>query len=354
MAKEKKFEPKFEITNTLLTKISRIDAAQEVIINAPLIPSWERKFREEAVLRSVHHSTKIEGNELSMSEVEKVLTGGKLQTRRIRDIQEVVNYRNVVQYISESFAEGEHKEVKEKNLQDVHRLLTEDIIPDKWRGTYRDKKAMEVDVISGEVVFEAVAPEELDERLDAFFAWYNSESGRDWHPVIRSGILHYQLTYIHPFVEGNGRTARSMATLSLYNDGYDIKRFFCLDEFYDQDVEGYYEHLAHTDKAGDMTKWLEYVSDGLGEELNRIKKKIVGLSRDSVFKKKVGGQIALSPRQIKIIKFIEKNGCLQNQHFRKLFQDISDDTVLRELKPLQTKGLIKKQGRTRGARYVLN
>jgi len=184
--KEKKFEPKFEITNTLLTKISRIDAAQEVIINAPLIPSWERKFREEAVLRSVHHSTKIEGNELSMSEVEKVLTGGKVQTRRIRDIQEVVNYRNVVQYISESFAEGERKEVKEKNLQDIHSLLTEDIIPEKWRGTYRDKKAMEVDVISGDVVFEAVAPEELDERLDAFFAWYNSESGRDWHPVIRS------------------------------------------------------------------------------------------------------------------------------------------------------------------------
>lgn len=347
------YEPKFQITNTLLKQIAKIDAAQEVIVNAPLIPAWERKFQEEAVLRSVHHSTKIEGNKLSLNEVEKVLEGDKVQARRVRDIQEVVNYRNVVRYINEKFAEGEGKEVTEQHMKDIHNILTEEIIPGKWRGRYRDKKAMEVDVVSGDVVFEAVPPEEVGERTEEFFKWYNSEKGKEWHPVIRSGVIHYVITYIHPFVEGNGRTARSVATLSLYNDGYDIKRFFCLDEYYDQDVERYYEHLAHTDKTGDLTRWLEYMAEGLAEELDRIKEKIVELSRDSAFKKKVGGQVALSDRQIKIIKFIEKNGYLQNKHFRKLFPDISDDTVLREIKPLIKKGLLKKKGRTKAARYIL-
>lgn len=347
------FEPKFVITNTLLKRVAKIDAAQEVILNAPMVPSWERKFQQEAVSRSAHHSTKIEGNELSMRDVEKVLTGGKVETRRIRDIQEVINYRNVCQYISDHFSAGEAKAVTESNFKSVHKLLTDSIIPDQWRGRYRDKKAMEVDIASGKTVFEAVPPAQIEKKLTDFFEWYNSKQGREWHPVIRSGVLHYQITYIHPFVEANGRTARSMATLSLYNDGYDIKRFFALDEYYDQDVEGYYSALASADKEGDMTEWLEYFSDGIGEELTRIKERIISLSRDRAIRERVGGQIALSDRQMDIMNFIEKVGYFQNKDFRALYPDLSDDTILRELKSLLEKKLLKKQGKTRGARYIL-
>lgn len=347
------FEPKFTITNTLLKRISKIDAAQEVILNAPLVPAWERKFQQEAAFRSAHHSTKIEGNELSMKDVETVLTGGKVQTHRIRDIQEVINYRNASQYISDHFSEGERKTVTEGNMKAIHKALTVDILPAEWRGRYREKNAMEVEVVSGKTVFEAMPPSKLEKSLRDLFFWYNSREGKDWHPVIRAGILHYQITYIHPFVEANGRTARTMATLSMYNDGYDIKKFFSLDEYYDQDVEEYYRYLQSADKTGDMTQWLEYFSDGLGEELCRIKDRIIALSRDRAFRERVGGQIALSERQIDIIKFIEKVGYFQNKDFRALYPDLSDDTILRELKPLIEKKLIKKQGKTRGARYVL-
>jgi len=346
------FKPKFRITNTLLTKVAKIDAAQEIIVNAPLIPAWERKFQEEAVLRSVHHSTKIEGNELSMGEVEKVLMGGKVQTRRIRDVQEVINYRNVVKYIGENFVDKK-KDVWEDTLFTIHKMLTENIIPDFWRGRYRDKKAYEVDVGSGNIVAEMVAPEEIEKRVKELFLWYNGKKGKELHPIIRAGILHYQITYIHPFVEANGRTARAMATLSLCNDGYDIRRFFCLDEYYDQDVERYYYFLKITDETQDMTKWLEYFADGLREELEKIKTKVIELSRDTAFKNKIGGQIALSERQIKILKFIQKNGAFYNKDFKKIFPDLSDDTVLRELKLLLEKKLIRKEGKTKGAKYVL-
>ncbi|MEK7592657.1 MAG: hypothetical protein AAB508_04680, partial [Patescibacteria group bacterium] len=86
------YAPKFSITNQILKNIGIIEAAKEVIENAPLVPAWESKFREEAMIRTVHHWTHIEGNELNYSEAGQVLAGGEVVGRE-RDIQEVLNYR---------------------------------------------------------------------------------------------------------------------------------------------------------------------------------------------------------------------------------------------------------------------
>src|SRR3989338_8885025 len=92
------YQPKFSINNKLLTLIGTIEAAREVIINAPLLPAYEKKFREEAIVRTVHHGTHIEGNELNIEEAQRVLAGNPI-VGRDRDIQEVINYRNVLRYI---------------------------------------------------------------------------------------------------------------------------------------------------------------------------------------------------------------------------------------------------------------
>src|SRR3989339_1866606 len=99
------FSPAYTISNKILKYIGIIEAAKEVIENAPLVPAWEAKFREEAIVRTVHHGTHIEGNELNFTEAEKVLAGAKV-VGRDRDIQEVINYRNVINYL-DYVAEGE-------------------------------------------------------------------------------------------------------------------------------------------------------------------------------------------------------------------------------------------------------
>ena len=91
------FNPKFRITNRILLNIGKIEAAREVIENAPLVPSYEKKFREEAIIRTVHHGTHIEGNSLDQKEVADVLEGKKVSARD-RDIQEVLNYREVLNF----------------------------------------------------------------------------------------------------------------------------------------------------------------------------------------------------------------------------------------------------------------
>ena len=103
-----------------------------------------------------------------------------------------------------------------------------------------------------------------------------------------------------------------------------------------------------------MTHWLEYFIEGLAIELTRIKEKVKSLSTDLKIKKSMGGQqLALSERQIKIVEFIQENGFLQNKAFFELFPMISEDTVLRELKDLMKKGILQKQGSTKGVRYTL-
>ena len=84
------YEPKFSITNKILKNIGIVEAAREVIVNSPMVPAYEKKFREEAIVRTVHHGTHIEGNELNITEAAQVLKGQPI-VGRDRDIQEVIN-----------------------------------------------------------------------------------------------------------------------------------------------------------------------------------------------------------------------------------------------------------------------
>lgn len=173
------------------------------------------------------------------------------------------------------------------------------------------------------------------------------------HPVLKAGIVHHELVRIHPFIDGNGRVARVLATLILLLGGYDIRRFFSLEEYYDKDAIAYYQNLQKA-SAGDLSSWLEYFTLGAAIEFDRVKEKILKLSKDVKMKEKFGGkQIYLTERQIKIIEYIQEIGYLQNQSFMTIFTDISEDSVLRDVQDLTKKGLIKKVGSTKAARYVM-
>ncbi len=344
------YSPNFTITNKLLRLIGTIEAAKEVIENSPLVPAWEAKFREEAIVRTVHHGTHIEGNELNKTEAEQVLAGGKI-VGRDRDIQEVLNYRNVLKFI-----EGYDKKViSEETIKHIHELTTHRLLPDEQVGEYRKTQVVVKNSATGEITFRPPPAIEVPFLLRSFLEWLNQTTGDDVHTALKAGITHYETVRIHPFLDGNGRVGRATATLVLFKEGYDIKRFFALEEYYDREPMVYYEALQSVGKAGgNLNVWLEYFIEGLAIELTRIKEKVKRLSTDLKIKKSLGGQqMALSERQIKIIEYIQESGFLQNKSFFELFPMVSEDTVLRELKDLLKKGIVIKEGTTKGARYVL-
>lgn len=348
------YKPKFYISNQILKNIGSIEASKEIIDHAPLLPYFEKEFREDALVRSVHYGTHIEGNELNFTEAEKVLAGQNIPARE-RDIQEVINYRKVLEYIGHLKAEESSLKITEDLIKELHQMTVNKLLPEAQCGVYRKTQVVVKNSLTGEVSFRppmAVAvPFQIRELLD----FIDMAKEQDIHPVLESGVVHYEFVRIHPFLDGNGRVARAFATLILFLEGYDIRRFFSLEEYFDKDALKYYQALQSVEKAdGDLTKWLEYYTLGLSYELAKIREKVESISIDAKLKEKLGGApILLSPRQLKIIEYIQKVGYLQNQAFESLFPMISEDTILNELKALLKNGIIKKQGVTKGAKYIM-
>lgn len=346
------YTPKFTISNLILKNIGKIEASKEIIENAPLVPAYEAKFRQEAVIRTVHHGTHIEGNPLDTGEVEAVLEGEEVNARD-RDVQEILNYRQVLSYIDKA------KQISEKDLLKIHKLTVEKILKPEQSGKYRSTSVVVKNSKTGEVSFTPPSPAQVRVLSMEFFDWLASADSESVHPVLAAGITHYVLAYIHPFVDGNGRAARALATMVLFQRGYDIKKFFSIEEYFDRDAPRYYKILqtvsnqkVETLSDRDLTPWLEYFCEGLAEELARVKERVQKLSLDSRLKGRTG-QIVLSERQMKLVEYIETYGSISNKAWRSLLSDYSDDTILRDLKDLVSKKLVKKKGSTKGAVYVL-
>ncbi|MBI2039506.1 Fic family protein, partial [Candidatus Microgenomates bacterium] len=281
------FIPKYGITNSILKNIGIVEAAREVIINAPLVPAWEAKFRKEAMERTVHHGTHLEGNPLDEEEVKDVLDGAEVVARE-RDIQEILNYRNVLKFIdgvSAQTGSGQAYQLTLETILEIHRLITERILPPESSGQFRVRQVVIKNSRTGQISFTPPPAAEVPYLIEDLVNWINSDEGRVVHPVIKAGVVHYELSRIHPFTDGNGRMARAVATLLMFLDGYDIRKFFSFEEYFDENPMDYYltlqavsNQLVLDTHERDLTPWLEYFTEGVAIELNRVKEKVQRIS----------------------------------------------------------------------------
>ncbi len=360
------FQPKFTITNNLLTYITRIESAKALIDNAPLVPAWETKFRQDALSRTVHYGTKIEGNDLTEEQASRVvrLEGvtepGDVFAKtgimaRERDVREVINYRAVISWIDNQVAPDFARVFTDDTLKTIHTFTMQHLIENESVGTYRDKQVIVKSASQGGVVFRPPVSVEIPFLIKDFFTWIHTSQAAQMHPILLAGVAHYQLVYIHPFIEGNGRTARAMAMLALYSLGYDFKRFFSIEPYFDQDVEAYYQALlsVQQDSLHDMTYWLEYFCYGIAMGIDKVREQVTKLSKDLKLKKQLGKQVALSERQILLLELFQNQETVSSDDAQKVLPNVSVDTILRDMKDLITKGVIEKQGVTKGVTYSL-
>ena len=295
-----------------------------------------------------------------MQEAKKVIEGENLVARS-RDVQEVINYRQALKYLDslgKDLREGWHYELE--MLEKINEIVCERLVEPDQLGVFRSGQAVLKDNQTDEVVFRPPPAVEILYLLEDFFVWLNSVEGRKIHPVLRAGIAHYYLVAVHPFVEGNGRSARTFATLIMFVEGYDVKKFFSLEEYFDKDSAQYYQALFDVDTSPaldlgsrDLTPWLEYFTQALAIELTRIKERIKQLSLDIKVKQKVGHQVPLKERQLKMMEYLEAHGSITTAEARQIVPGYSDDSLVRDFKYLLDKGLVRKEGKTKSARYYL-
>ncbi|KXK10474.1 MAG: Adenosine monophosphate-protein transferase SoFic [Microgenomates bacterium OLB23] len=173
----------------------------------------KKRFRDDAVIRTAHHGTHIEGNRLNLTEAQDVLLG-KDVVGRARDVQEVINYRRTLQVIEEE-SKKDLQRITEGTIKKLHKSVVEGILLPEQIGEYRTKQVVIKNSETGEVTFRPPSPVEVPFLMREFLYWLNKPD-LDVHPVLKAGIAHHELVRIHPFIDGNGRVSRGLSTLILF------------------------------------------------------------------------------------------------------------------------------------------
>ena len=349
------FESKYKITDKILNNISQIMAGREVIEHAKLIPKWELKLKKEARIHNAHSSTSIEGNRLTLSQVASLAENKDIAAAE-KDKQEVLNYLKALDLIPEYASK---KIIDIRLFLKIHKAVTIATLREKKDcGVFRDRQ-----VFVGRRIFDGTGFKEVVEYMPPktkdvprlvteFLDWLNSDRIKEINPVILAGVVHYEIARIHPFIDGNGRTARLMASLVLYKSGFDHRRFFALDDYYDENRAAYYAALKTAQKRnGDITKWLEYFSEGVLYSICKVKSFIekIGLSP----KVEEGERIELTQKQIKILERIQEKDKVSNKELRDMF-GITRQAMLKEIAKLIDAKLIELVGKGRSAFYKIS
>jgi len=340
------FKPVFTITETILKNLTTIASSVVTVENAPLIPKWEVSIRQEALLRNAHASTAIEGNPLTLDQVSQLAAGRNIMVQR-KAKAEVLNYLKVLQDIPRMARDS----ISERTICMIHRELMQDVLDNPAEcGMYRAIQVVVGNRLTGVVSFRPPSPREIPKLMEEFAAWHNAPAA-DRNSVLEAGICHYEFVRIHPFVDGNGRTARTLASLVLFRRGFDTKRFFALDDYYDSDRPGYYQALQSVSPDTlDITQWLEYFTRGVMVQIEQVRQRIIGLSLD-VQKMKDFGQVALTERQMKIVEAVNKSQKITAGDIAAMF-GISRQSALKEAGKLLEINVLTPVGKGRGAHYV--
>ncbi len=343
------FKPKYSITPNVLNNLIKTAEAKAVIDNAYLVPKWEVALRREALIKNAHASTSIEGNPLSLEQVSELAMGRDIMATR-KAKAEVLNYLKVLEDLPGLAEDGK---ITEKVILKIHRLLTKDVLENpNDSGVYRNRQVVIGNRLTGVITFRPPDTKEVPILMKEFVKWLNSRDASETNPVLTAGMSHYEFVRIHPFIDGNGRAARALASLILYLRGFDTKRFFALDDYYDSDRPSYYKALQSVDsKTMDITEWLEYFAYGVALQIEKVKERVLSLSRD-LKRKQLKGQIALTERQMRIVERINNYGNITNKTIREMFK-LSDEGALKEIKKLLSLGVIRSEGRGRSIRYLL-
>jgi Fic family protein len=280
------WQPRYTMTPAVVRRLMEIEGARAVVEQVALPSALESELRRRARVRSTHYSTRIEGNRLTLAEAEHVVAGQRLRFHgRERDVGEVRNYWKALLRVEEWAAR--RTDLTEDLIQRLHALVEHGRAR---RTPYRDGQNTIRDSESGALIYLPPEARDVPDLMAGLVAWVRRGGAEHLPPPLIAGLAHYQLVTIHPYYDGNGRTARLLATFLLQRDGYGLNGLFSLEEEHARDLPAYYRALAvhphHNYYEGretaDLTPWLEYFLATLEAVFVAAKEEVLRLSREGL------------------------------------------------------------------------
>jgi len=340
------FNPKYTISHRLLENIKRIATLTEELNNKRFPRLITLEMERSARALSSYSSTSIEGNPLPLTEVKKLL---KNTPSQIRDTErEVLNYNRALEYLDRLAKSGEIK-VDLSLILSIQKMVTDGLIEKHRSGKIRNEPVFVNDPRTRKTVYLPPETKEVEELFNELID-FSMTNEKIIDPLIIAGIFHKQFVIIHPFVDGNGRTARLASKTLLARMGLDTFNLFSFENYYNKNVTNYFNKVGlygnYYELKGivDFTPWLEYFTDGIIDELLRVKKE---LERESLL---------IQPRirdeyQV-IIDFLQKNGSINDEEYSKITKRANSTRAL-DFKNMLEIGLIERFEKGKNTYYRL-
>ena len=308
----------------MATALMRIEAARQAVDDLPITPSVLATLRETARLFTTHYSTLIEGNRLTQEQVSKVIEANQHFPGRERDEKEVMGYYAGLEKVERMARAG--APVSELQIQTLHALVMAEGRTRVKPTTYRDGQNVIRDGQSRRIVYLPPEAKDVPKLMKALVTWLRSSEKVGLPCPLRAGIAHYQFATIHPYYDGNGRTARLLTTLVLHLGGYDLKGLYSLEEYYARKLGDYYDALnvgpGHNYYSGraeaDITSWVEYFCEGVADSFEKVRLRAQDAA-DAGERGQSGLLRQLDPRQRKALELFLDSAAITSSHLEQLF-----------------------------------
>ena len=338
------FQPKYVLSPQIITNLTQIERLYGQLEGLRIPKKLELNLERDHLIKSTYISNSIEGNPLSLPEVTNLLLGDRVPANR--DEREVKNYfdllKSLDQYVNQPLSLATITDLHGKLLKSVDNEIagntrnTRVIV-----GGYETKDGIPKLHVKHEPPFHKKI--EIEQALTELLDWL--EQDKDTSPLLKIGIFHHQYVYIHPFVDGNGRTCRLLTALIFLKYHYQINKYFVLDDYYDLDRFEYSDKLS-TAYKGDKSQWLTYFTDGVKYSLQSALSRI----ETAMQSEKVADRP--TPKEQEILTYLGSHAEATSQDIVSEF-NVSRQQAHKLLAGLVDKGYVQKKGDTKGSYYKL-
>ena len=344
---------RFTLSMAIQDQVRSLGRAREELDQFALLPEeYTGGLRRHALAESVHYSTAIEGNTLTLQQVKTLIEGGTVRAPR-HQVQEAENYREAVAYV-QSLVMVSGAAASEDVVRAIHYLISKSLPGAYAAGQYRTEQNYVVDRVTGRRIFTPPAHQDVPPLMREMVDWLNSDY--DYPMSIKAGLAHLNFVAIHPFLDGNGRVARVLDSLVMYRGGFRSQDLVSVEAYFGEDNRGYYRALAAAlgprySPERDVTSWVEY---HLGAHVAQARAAVEATRQTVGDMDKLWDALegdGLPAWQLIAVYLAGDDGQVSNRQYREM-TGRSAQSAVADFTALIEKGLLTRSGRGRGVVYV--
>lgn len=322
------------------------------IAGIPILPDLAARLEEDLIKRSIFGTAAIEGNPLSEDDVKKVLSEEEIKSKTQRAEKQIRNLKIAYQIIKKTAPSGNPFVLNEDLIKELNKIITTECEePDNIPGNYRNSTVKVGDQAHGGVYTPPKVFDDIKVLMGHFIEWINSPELLAEDEAVRACLAHYYLALIHPFGNGNGRTARVVEAIMLKSDGIKFVPHM-LSNFYYKNIDDYFWAFSKSERndKNDITPFVEFFLTGLVASLVEIRDKIFAWIRKFTLEdyyKHLRREKTITQRQFNFLTLLLNNpqefslkDLYEKDFFKVIYRSISERTARRDLENLKGKGLI--------------